>query len=149
VTILQPTQVTSCCNPPASVRLLSANSRSARMPFPQLLRVFTVERSLASSSYLTGQNIFRGTSLNSPLPNKSKISRLVDRFCHRETHPPGCIIRQEEGECMQGPTPLTLPLISIISYFVSWSQHNLFFDKCNVCREWVAWLFYLVCMLLN
>jgi hypothetical protein len=80
VTVQEPTQVTSCCNllPPA--RRLSSNSRSARMSFSQLQRVFIVEHYLASRSYLTSQNEFRDTFPASPVPNKSTISRLLNRF---------------------------------------------------------------------
>jgi hypothetical protein len=80
VTIQEPTQVTSCCNLLAPVRHLSFNSRSARMSFSQVQRVFIVEHYLASRSYLTYQNEFRDTLPDSPLPNKSTISRLVNRF---------------------------------------------------------------------
>jgi hypothetical protein len=43
-------------------------------------RLFIVEHYLASRSYLTCQNEFRDTFPDSPVPNKSKISRLVNRF---------------------------------------------------------------------
>jgi hypothetical protein len=42
--------------------------------------VFIVEHHLASRSYLTCQNEFRDTFPDSPVPNKSTISRLVNRF---------------------------------------------------------------------
>jgi hypothetical protein len=42
--------------------------------------VFTVEHYLASRSYLTCQDEFRDTFPDSPVPNKSAISRLVNRF---------------------------------------------------------------------
>jgi hypothetical protein len=42
--------------------------------------VFIVEHYLASRSYLTCQNEFRDTFPDSPVPNKSTISRLVNRF---------------------------------------------------------------------
>jgi hypothetical protein len=80
VTIQDPTQVTSCCNLLAPVRQLSSNSRSARMSFSQVERVFIVEHYLVSRSYLTCQNEFRDTFPDSPVPNKSTISRLVNRF---------------------------------------------------------------------
>jgi hypothetical protein len=80
VTIQEPTQVTSCCNLLAPVRQLSLNSRSARMSFSQVQRAFIVEDYLASRSYLTCQNEFRDTFPDSPVPNKSTISRLVNRF---------------------------------------------------------------------
>jgi hypothetical protein len=80
VTIQEPTQVTSCCNLLAQVRHLSSSSRSARMSFSQVQRVFIVEHYLASRSYLTCQNEFRDTFPDSPVPSKSTISRLVDRF---------------------------------------------------------------------
>jgi hypothetical protein len=43
-------------------------------------RVFIVEHCLASRPYLTCQNEFRDTFLDSPVPDKSTISRLVNRF---------------------------------------------------------------------
>jgi hypothetical protein len=79
VTIQEPTQVTSCCNLLAPVRQLSSNSQSARMSFSQVQRVFIVEHYLASRSYLTCQNEFRDAFPDSPVPNKSIISRLVNR----------------------------------------------------------------------
>jgi hypothetical protein len=80
VTTQEPTQVTSCCNLLAPIRQLSANSRSERMSFSQVQRVFIVEHCLASCSYLTCQNEFRDTFPNSLVPNKLKISCLVNRF---------------------------------------------------------------------
>jgi hypothetical protein len=73
-------QVTSCCNLLAPVRQLSSNSRSAKMSLSQVQRVFIVEHYLASRSYLTCQNEFRDTFPDSPVPNKSSLSRLVNRF---------------------------------------------------------------------
>jgi hypothetical protein len=70
----------SCCNLPALVRQLSSNSRSARVSFSQVQRVFIVEHYLASRSYLTCQNEFRDTFPDFPVPNKSTVSRLVNRF---------------------------------------------------------------------
>jgi hypothetical protein len=43
-------------------------------------RVFIVEHYLACRSYLTCQNEFRDTYPDYPVPNKSTISRLVNRF---------------------------------------------------------------------
>jgi hypothetical protein len=80
VTIQAPTQVTSCCNLLAPIRQLSSKSRNARMSFSQEQRVFIVEHHLASRSYLTCQNEFRDAFPDSPVPNKSTISRLVNRF---------------------------------------------------------------------
>jgi hypothetical protein len=80
VTIQEPTQVTSCCNLLAPVRQLFSNSRSARMSFWQVQRVFIVEHYMASRSYLTCQNEFRDTFPDSRVPNKSTLSRLVNRF---------------------------------------------------------------------
>jgi hypothetical protein len=62
-----------------SVRYL-LNSRSARVSFSQVQRMFIVEHYLASRSYLTCQNEFKDTFSDSPVPNKSTISRLVKRF---------------------------------------------------------------------
>jgi transposase len=50
------------------------------MSFSQVQRVFIVEHYLASRSYLTFQNEFRDTFPDFPVPNKSTVSRLVNRF---------------------------------------------------------------------
>jgi hypothetical protein len=47
------------------------------MSFSQVQRVFIVEHYLASRSYFTCQNGFRDTFPDSPVPNKSTVSRLV------------------------------------------------------------------------
>jgi hypothetical protein len=83
VTTQEQTQVTWCCNLLAPVRQLSSNSRSGRMVSSQVQRVFIVEHHLASRSYSTRQNEFRDTFPDSPAPNKSTLSRLVNHF--RET----------------------------------------------------------------
>jgi hypothetical protein len=80
LTIQELTQVTSCRNLLAPVRQLSFNSRSARMSFSQVQRAFIVEHYLASRSYLTCRNEFRDTFPDSPVSNKSTVSRLVNRF---------------------------------------------------------------------
>jgi hypothetical protein len=50
------------------------------MSFSQVQRVFIVENYQASRSYATCQNDFRDTFPDSPVPNKSTVSRLVNRF---------------------------------------------------------------------
>jgi hypothetical protein len=50
------------------------------MSFSQVQRVFVVEHYLASRPYLTCQNEFRDTFADSPVPNKSTVFRLVNRF---------------------------------------------------------------------
>jgi hypothetical protein len=55
------------------------------MSFSQVQRVFIVEHYLAPRSYLTCQNEFSDTFPDSPVPNKSTISRLVNRFRDTET----------------------------------------------------------------
>jgi hypothetical protein len=85
VTIQIPTQVTSCCNLLVRVRQVSSNSRSARISFSQVQRVFILEHYLASPSYLTCQNEFRDTFPDSPVPNKSTVSRLVNFSRDTET----------------------------------------------------------------
>jgi hypothetical protein len=52
------------------------------MSFSQVQRVFIVEQYLAFRSYLTYQNEFRGTFPDSPVPNKSTVSRLMNSFRH-------------------------------------------------------------------
>jgi hypothetical protein len=80
VTIQEPTHVTSCYNLLAPVRQLSSNSRIARMSFSQVQLMFIVEHYLAYRSYVTCQYQFRDTFPDSPVPNKSTVSRLVNRF---------------------------------------------------------------------
>jgi hypothetical protein len=72
VTIQEPTQVTSCSNLLAPVRHLSSNSRSARMSFSHVQRVFIVEHYLASLSYLTCQKECRDT-----LPDSKKRTAQI------------------------------------------------------------------------
>jgi hypothetical protein len=50
------------------------------MSFSQVQRVFIVEHYLASRSYLTCKNEFKDAFPDSPVPNKSTVSRLVNRF---------------------------------------------------------------------
>jgi hypothetical protein len=100
VTIQEPTQVTSCCNLLAPVRHLAFSSRSARMSFSQVQRVFIVEHYLASRSYLNCQNEFRDTFPDSPEPNKSTIRHLVYRLRHCRNSSPGFIKHEEKSECM-------------------------------------------------
>jgi hypothetical protein len=69
VTIQERTQATSCCNLLAPVRQLSSNRRSATSVH---------RRTLPGISFLL--NLHSNTFLDSPAPNKSTISRLVNRF---------------------------------------------------------------------
>jgi hypothetical protein len=55
------------------------------MSFLQVQRVFIAEHYLAPRSYLTCQNEFRDTFPDSPVPNKSTVSRLVNRFRDTES----------------------------------------------------------------
>jgi hypothetical protein len=48
------------------------------MSFSQVQLMFIVEHYLGTCSYLTCQNEFRDTFPNSPVPNKSTISHLVN-----------------------------------------------------------------------
>jgi hypothetical protein len=80
VTIQEPKQVTSCSNLFAPGRHLYFNSRSGRMYFSQVQRLFIVEHYLASRSCSPCQNEFRDTFTDSPVQNKSTMSRLVNRF---------------------------------------------------------------------
>jgi hypothetical protein len=80
VTAQEPTQVTSRCNLLASVCHLSFYNRSVRVSFSQVQRVFVVEHCLASRLYVTCQNEFRDTFPDYPVPNRSTLSRLMNRF---------------------------------------------------------------------
>jgi hypothetical protein len=75
----------SRCNLLAPVCQLSFSSRSARMSFSQVQRVFIVEHYLSSCSYLTCQNDFRNTFPDSAVPNKSTIFHLVNCFHDKES----------------------------------------------------------------
>jgi hypothetical protein len=55
-------------------------SNLKRKYFSQVQQVFIAEHYTASRSYSTFQNEFGDTFLYSPAPNKSTISRLVNRF---------------------------------------------------------------------
>jgi hypothetical protein len=68
------------CSRQSVIFQLSFNSRSARMSFSQVQQIFVVEHYLASRSYLTCQNKFRDKFPDSPVPNNSTISRIVNRF---------------------------------------------------------------------
>jgi hypothetical protein len=133
VTIQEPTQVTSC-NLLAPVRQLSSNSRSARMSFSQVQWVFIVEHYLASRSYKTCQNEFRDTFPDSPVPNKSTVSRLVNRF--RDTGSvqdrdrsgrPSVLSGNGLDECRHRWTRWTFPTLNRTLFFVFWFQCNFFF----------------------
>jgi hypothetical protein len=50
------------------------------MSFSQVQRVFIVEHYLSSRSFLTCENEFRDTFPDTPVPNKSTVPRLVNRF---------------------------------------------------------------------
>jgi hypothetical protein len=55
------------------------------MSFPQLQLVFIAEHHLEPRYYLTCQNELRDTFPDSPVPNKSTISCLVNRFRDTES----------------------------------------------------------------
>jgi hypothetical protein len=115
VTIQELTQVTSRCNLLAPVCQFSFNSRSARMHFSQVQRVFIVEHYLASRSYLTCQNEFRDTFPDSPVLNKSTVSRLVNRFRDTGTvHRVASNMRKRENVCW---TRWTFPTLNITLFF--------------------------------
>jgi hypothetical protein len=50
----------------------------------------------------------------------------------------GCIRHGEKSECMHRWTRWTFPIIHIKLFFVFWFQCDLFFDKLNMCQEWVT-----------
>jgi hypothetical protein len=151
VTIQESTHVTSCCYLLAPVRQLSSNSWSARMSFSRVQRVFIVEHYLASRSYLTCQNLFRDTFPDSPVQNKSTVSRLANRF--RDTGSvrnslPGCIKHEENSGCMHRWTRWTFPTLNITLFFVFWFQCNLFFDN-RTCVRNVCVTFRSPCMFVS
>jgi hypothetical protein len=81
--VQQPTHVTSCCKQLPPVRQLSSNSRSSRMYFSQVQRVFIAEHCTASRSHLTWQNELRDTFSCSPVPNRPTVSCPMN--CLRDT----------------------------------------------------------------
>jgi hypothetical protein len=119
VTIQEPTQVTSCCNLLTPFRQLSSNSRSARMYFLQVRRVFIVEHYQAFRCYLTCQNEFRDTFPDSHVLNKSTVSRLVNRFRSLQNSSPTCIKHEEKSECMHRWTRWTFPTLDITLFLFS------------------------------
>jgi hypothetical protein len=145
----EPTQVMSCCNLLAPVHHLSFNNRSPRMSFSQVQGVFIVEHYLASRSYLTCQNEFRDTFPDSPVPKKSTISRLVNRFRDtgsvqdRNSSGRPLVLSDDSLDDIRH-TLLRCPWKSLRKLSLqSGLSHgnNLFFDKQNMCQERVEWLF--------
>jgi hypothetical protein len=127
VTIQELTQITSCCNLFALVRQLYSNSRTARMSFSQVQRVSIVEHYLASRSYLTCQNEFRDTFHDSPVPNKSTVSRLVNRFRDTGTlHRVASNMKKRVNVCIAERGGHFQHLTGHC-FFVFWFQCNLFF----------------------
>jgi hypothetical protein len=104
--------VTSCCNLLAPVRQLSFNSRSARMSFSQVQRVFIAEHYLASRSYSFCQNEFRDTFSDSPVPNKSTVSHLVNRFQSLQKILHRVLWDEEKSECMHRRTRWKFPTLN-------------------------------------
>jgi hypothetical protein len=84
------------CTSPSAV----SQQSSVRMSLLQEQRVFIVEHCLASSSYLTCQNVFRSTLPKYPVPNKSISSHLLNRFHHCRNCSPACNKRREISECV-------------------------------------------------
>jgi hypothetical protein len=73
------------------------------MSFSQVQQVFIVAHCLASRSYSTCQNEFRDTFPDSLVPNKSTVSRLLNRFSDTgsdDTKLAGCIKHEEKSEFM-------------------------------------------------
>jgi hypothetical protein len=60
---------------------------------------------------------------------------------HCRNSSPVCIKHEEKSEYMHHWTRWTLSAVYITLFSVFWFQCNLFFDKQNMCQEWVAWLF--------
>jgi hypothetical protein len=137
VTIQAPMQVTSCCNLLVPVCQLSFNSRSTRMSFSQVQREFIVEHCMVPRSYLTCQNEFRDTFPDSPAPNKSTISRLVNRF--RDTgilHRVASNMRKRVNACIAERSGHFQHLTLFFSDF-----SVIYFLTNKTCQEWVAWHF--------
>jgi hypothetical protein len=86
------------------------------------------EHYLISHSYLTCQNEFRDTFTNSPVPNKSIKSCLVNHFCDTGTlHRVASNMRK--SECMHRWMQWIFPTLNLTLFFVFWFKCNLFFDK--------------------
>jgi hypothetical protein len=87
------------------------------------------ECSLSNTTWhlvLSCQNEFRDTFPDSPVPNKSTISRLVNRFRHCRNSSPVCIKHEEKSECVYRWTRWTFPTLNITFFFVFRFQCNLF-----------------------
>jgi hypothetical protein len=82
VTIQEPTQVTSCCITCSRQSVSCLSTVEVEQSSSQVQRVFIAEHYLASRSYFICQNKFTHAFPDSPVPNKSTISRLVNRFLH-------------------------------------------------------------------
>jgi hypothetical protein len=141
VTIQEPTQVTSCCNLFGPVCQLSSNSRIAKMSFSQVQRVFIVEHYLASRSYLTCHSEFRDTFPDSPVPNKSTISRLVNRF--RDTGSVQDRNRSGRPSVLSGNSLDNIRHTSLRSPWQSLKNISLqsglsYGSVQNMCQEWVV-----------
>jgi hypothetical protein len=98
--------------------------RSAKMSISQVQRMFTVRHCLASRSYLTGQNVCSDRHYDSPAPNKSKISRIVNGFCE-----PGSVQDKLSGR----PTVLN-------DYRLTWEKVWMHAslkaaDTCGICKK--------------
>jgi hypothetical protein len=138
----------SCCNLLAPVLQLSFNSRSARMSFSQVQRVFTEKQYLASHSYLTCQNEFKDTFPDSPVPNESTVSRLVNRFLDtgsvqdRNRSSPISVLSDDSLDDFLHTllrSPRNLLRKRYLQSALSHGSNLFFYFLTN--RTWVAWLF--------
>jgi hypothetical protein len=103
---------------------------------PQRHGVLVVEQYLASHSYLTCQNVFKDTFLYSSVPDKSTVSRLVNRFRHSRNSSPGCVSR-ERGECINRWTRWTFATLHWFLFLFSY--FGVIYLTGNTCQEIVTW----------
>jgi hypothetical protein len=97
------------------------NSRSARMYFSHVQRVFIVEHCLASRSLLTCQNEFRDTFSYPPVPKRLAIHSRDAGILHR-------IASNMKKEWMHA-TPNALDVCSTKYNIFFWFQYGLIFMK--------------------
>jgi hypothetical protein len=139
VTIQLPTQVTSCCNLLAPVVFKQSKCKDVFFTSTTSVHCHTLPVILLFN--LTCQNYFRDTFADSPVPNKSTVTCLMNCFHHCRNSLLGCIKHEEKHEYMYRWMWWIFPTLNITLFFVFWFQCNLFFYKQNMCQEWVAWLF--------
>jgi hypothetical protein len=90
--------------------------------------MFIVKHYLASRSYLTSQNEFNDAFPDSPVPNKSTVSHVVNRFHDTRTlYQVASNMRKRMNACIAECGGHFKHFKKF--FFVFLFQYNLFFDK--------------------